>query len=213
METTKYSFWSPDLPGLYSIVATTAAMQQSVEDGLDEVLKHRSGTTAQRDAWTTRPAGALWSNTSNNELQMYASGTWKTVFRPRTTFTPVWSNLLTGSGATSTGWYQISGSLCQGMIRLTLGTGFAFNLDGVLVAPPVPPANAVSATPVGTATYEDAGVGWWQGNLIFNGTGQIRLMHTKNDGGGHYGQVTATGPVNGWSVGDSLLLQFSYEVA
>lgn len=208
------NIWTPDSGDDYALTVDLARTADDVQDAITSLRnarRYRSGTTTERDAWSAPGWGAMWGNTTTGELYIYTT-VWKRFYKPRTPWSPGWSNLVTGAGSV-TAWYEIIGNTCRGYVKVVLGSGLALNNSGVMMSPPVAAANASDGMPVGTATYIDSGVGYWSGALIADGAGNLRLMHTKNGGSGSYGGVTATEPTSGWSVGDQILLQFSYEVA
>jgi hypothetical protein len=104
------------------------------------------------------------------------------------------------------------GSTVEGFVRVPIVPGFTLNTSGIEMIPPVTPADPIDGKPAGQATYAKSGTGYWEGALLFGGSGNLRLVHTNNGGSGFYGGVTNSQPFGGWTPGDVIMFSFKYEV-
>jgi hypothetical protein len=169
------------------------------------------GSTAERTGYEFAREGLRWWDTTLDAEYLHNGTGWVRVFKAKTTFTPGFSNFTIGN-STVTAWYQIVGNLCQGVVRITLGSTFAMNTSEITMNAPVTAVNYVDADPVGTIGILDNGFGYYSGPLLMGSSGVIRLKQMKNSGAGWVGAINNGEPI-GWAVGDKFSLQFSYEVA
>lgn len=210
-QTTPDELWSEDADTPWDRPVIGAAMQDSVQDALNRAKGLLVGTTAQRDSLDSPVlrAGLYFSNTSTGILERYDGSVWQPVIQRRTTFTPLWTNILFGSGSTS-GWYQVVGGICSGEITATLGTGWAMNTNPVRVALPVAPSVASNGIPAGNSVYVDSGSGFYAGAVLTNLDGTVTLKHLSNGGYGFYGDVRNSNEPFAWASGDIININFSY---
>lgn len=166
------------------------------------------GTTADRTAYAYAREGLRWWDTDTDSEYLHNGSGWLRVSKPRTTFTPGWSNFTVGASSV-VAWYQIDGNICEGMVKVTVGAGFSMNSSNITVNLPVTGANNAEADDIGTAIFLDNGSGYYRGRLMMSSGSTMRLMHEPN--GGTLGDVTVSAPF-GWAVGDRISLFFRYEV-
>ena len=73
--------YSPDAGQQYALTQDLLAMADSVQDALDANRpRYRSGTSAERGAWTSPGEGALFYNTTTDILEVYDGLTWVRVW-------------------------------------------------------------------------------------------------------------------------------------
>lgn len=155
--------------------------------------------------------GQFGQRTDTGTVLYGSGGSWARMFTPKTTFTPSWTNLIVGSG-TNTGWYQIIGNTCSGEVRMTFGAGFALNASGVELGPPVAIASGTGGAPAGQVIYIDAGTGFYTGRLMVSTSGSNNLLVGYDNGSPPtFGNAKAGSPF-GLTSGDSILINFSYEI-
>lgn len=86
------AIYSPDAGQQYALTQDLAAMADSVQDALTARSRYRSGTSAERAAWTSPGEGALFYSSNLDQIHVYQSGAWVLVWpeqRARGLFTGV----------------------------------------------------------------------------------------------------------------------------
>lgn len=126
-------------------------------------------------------------NADLTDLDARTSGAW-------TSFTPTWTNITIGNGASTGAWKQV-GKTLSFRARFVLG-----NTSSVTGAVKVTLPNGQSAADpqVVTAHYTDSGVGHYSGTAAYNSPTLLELHHAT-------GVVTTAVPF-AWTTNDEILV-------
>lgn len=159
--------------------------------------------------WT--PAdGAHAYRIDNKGLYERVSGAWLPILIPKAAFTPAWTNFTVGASPV-TAWSQVQGSMCEGVIQVTLASGWAMNTSDITFSLPVSPVAVVEGLQIGWAAYRDAGTGDYRGAVLMDSSGKGRLVWEPG-GQAYFGGVKGSEPF-GWATGDGIRIYLRYETA
>lgn len=92
--------YSPDAGQQYALTQDLLLMADTVQDGLTSVrdgIRYRTGSSSDRDDWNSPGEGALFWNTTSNQLQVYQSGVWARVWPVQRTW-GVFAGATSGTG-------------------------------------------------------------------------------------------------------------------
>lgn len=160
-------------------------------------------------AWT--PAdGAHAYRIDNKGLYERVSGAWLPILIPKAAFTPAWTNFIVGASPV-TAWSQVQGSMCEGVIQVTLASGWSMNTSDITFSLPVSPVAVVDGLQIGWAVYRDAGIGDYRGAVLMDSSGKGRLVWEPG-GQAYFAGVKGSEPF-GWATGDSIRIYLRYETA
>jgi hypothetical protein len=168
---------------------------------------YRWANAAARTAQTGMLQGSYGLQVDTDTEYRFAGGAWRISVLPATAFTPSWTNLTLGTSTVSAD-YEIAGSVCKGKARVLLASGFSIS-GSILMNLPVTAAAILDGRPIGSATYIDAGLGYYRGTLLMNASGQARLMYEPT---AFLGPINATSPFT-WVATDEIIIDFLYQAA
>jgi hypothetical protein len=162
-------------------------------------------TTWQDYPNTTTPITAA----SLNNVEDYLAG----IDAEGETFTPSWTNLTLGTGATNTGSYLKIGRMVWFRSVTILGTGGS--ASGLIqIAPPVTARSITTTTPIGMSVMRDISAAiYFYGRLHQTSTTEFSL-YSINAGAttALLSNTGAAGPFT-WTNGDYIYLTATYEAA
>jgi hypothetical protein len=168
-----------------------------------------SSAGARNSAITSPTEGQLAYITSSDSYTYHDGSGWQNLLFGAAwiAYTPTLSNITLGSGGTSAFYYQVVGKQVNVRGKITLGTTGA--LTGIATF--TLPVNSILADQFfGTATLEDKGVQFYQGQVrVGTNTGGVHAVNTA----GTYGVLPATSatvPFT-WGATDVIWVNFSYE--
>lgn len=133
--------------------------------------------------------------------EMNAIGTW-------TAFTPSWTNLTVGTGATNSGHYAQLNKILFVKVYVVLGTGPTVGDPIELTLPASLTTAETAGAYLGTAMATDTGVASYPGVCAIQSSTKLRLI-TGNATGTYLSANTfnTTRPFT-WAAGDSLSMDF-----
>ena len=204
--------YSPDAGQQYALTQDLLAMADSVQDALTDVrtgIRTFAGTNSARNAVTPN-VGDYWTTTDTSPQRGYsgtASG-WALDRSFRTSFTPAWTNFITGTSSVNAS-YSVSGGRLYGRVVVVLASGWVMNANGITFTAPLAPAVPFAMAPIGEIVIVDSGTGYRRGVSTHASSTQIGLWANIGD---WLGAVNGTGNPIGWASGDQFSVTFSYEV-
>lgn len=129
-----------------------------------------------------------------------------------TAFTPSWTNLTPGSGATNAGAWTSIGKTVMFRVRVTLGTSPSVG-SGVSFVLPVNLHGGYHTGQrqvIGTASADDANGSGWPGVTVPFSASTVGARFINTGSGGIHSGITSSFPFT-WVATDSLFLEGTYE--
>lgn len=121
MATTPRGIWTQDDSTAYNPPVDAAATAQSIEDGdIGKAANSYTGTSVQRNAFTTAREGVLWSDTNGaNGLYKRVAGTWVRIDAPATARGTVSITTSASAGGTAAITFPAGTFLAPPLVMLT----------------------------------------------------------------------------------------------
>ena len=206
--TTPNGIYYPTTGNLINVPSDMAAMATSIENALGkrEGFDYTWANSTERTAETSMTAGSRGYQQDTKETY-YFDSSWVVVYKPRTAWTPVLTNINVGSGGTAIGSYELNGSMCTAQIKITLGTSPSVSS----AAQSNVPINVQDYTERGgnvylrsSTTYVDTSAGTTTiGAIDANSSTSVRFRLNNGD------TVTGTAPFS-WANGDIIYAVMEY---
>ncbi|WP_353809167.1 hypothetical protein [Agromyces sp. SYSU T00194] len=201
--------------GEFNTDPTTKADKNKLRDMIAERGNRREGTNAERDALSGNDLydGLEFYETDTEETWLYTDD-WALVRKPRTAFTPTWTNLSPGSGASTFAEYSVHNGWVKGVVVVTLGTSPTVG-DVQLAAPYGTVDESDLRYPIGQALFvDDSGgvAGRYMGMLHTLSSSIFRVARMNTGDVGAVAVLTSSTPFS-WTSGDQLSITFEYPLA
>jgi hypothetical protein len=204
----------PKALGVFNTTPSTASDLNELLATIAAVGNYRAPITeAERDALTGDQLyeGALVFNTTAGTIEVYDGSGWAIVWMGRTSFTPSFTGLTAGSGATVTGTVQVSGGWAFVEVEVTLGSGSSVG-DVTLAWPAGADGSGVGDIfPIGDVAFLDTsagGAGRYRGT-VYKTSGGARLLTLGTLG--LTGVLSSSSPFT-WASTDKILISLRYPI-
>lgn len=130
-------------------------------------------------------------------------------------FTPTYSGIVLGSGATNEGYFAVRGKFVYVKTHLVFGTSMSVTSSAVLTLPITASANAHSAndTTLGFAGFRDTGTALYTGNILYGSTTTVFGVPLTASGTHLFAGAISSGVPFTWVATDKIEYLFTYELA
>lgn len=185
----------------------TYLMQQSVPN---------FATTAERDAAITSPAEGQFCYVADQDAFFVYNGSWIGYDNTWKSWTPTWTNVTKGTGATETYAYMRLGKLVIAHGSLTLGTSGAVS-GSVTVTMPIATSTSSISTTAGAAFFFDTSASaTFQGTVDIASNSSTATIRASDSSTTYLSRTNLSSTIPfgaAFAVGDRIGFNVSYQVA